>query len=122
MSAAVSIPRVPSLPGDKGHSLDADSLIERQLAWELLHQMRKQFPQEQIRIDTGDDLEPADSFEDAMELVFSTGLAHIHFGKAWVLVICGNGVDFISDYVLRAGVEDAVRAAEIHVGTRQEDE
>jgi hypothetical protein len=84
--------------------------------------MRKQFPKETIRIDTGDELEPADSLEDAMELIFSSGLAHIHFGRAWVLVICGNGVDFISDYVLRPGVEDAVRAAEIHVGTREESE
>lgn len=117
-----TIPPVPRLEDDAGYELDAGALIERQLCWALLHTMRQAFPEERLYVDDGEELQPADSLKHAMDLVFSVGDAHIHFGRNWVRVICGNEVDFISDYVLRPGVEQAVREAERHVGTRQEDD
>lgn len=122
MQVTAQIPPTPRLDGDKRYRLDADALIERQLCWALLHTMQHAFPGERVRVDDGGAPQTADSLEDAMEMVFSVDDAIIIFGRAWVSVICGNGVDFISDYVLRPGVEEAVRAAERHVGTRQEDE
>lgn len=118
MSATLTIPPCPRLAGDGDRFLEAGPVVERHLAWALLHTMRAAFPDEQMVIDYGCEKEPVTDMEQGMEAIFATDESLVRCGKAWVLVICGNDECFISDYTLRPGVEEAVRAAERHVGIR----
>jgi hypothetical protein len=118
MNATLTIPPCPRLAGDRGRSLEAGPVVERQLAWALLHTMRAAFPDTPMVIDYGDEKEPVVDMEQGMEAIFAVDESLVRCGKAWVLVICGNDECFISDYVMRPGVEEAVHAAERHVGIR----
>ena len=118
-----TIPPVPRLEGDRGVGLPADSIVERQLAWALLHYMQQACPGRPVYVDDGDERPvPARDLTHAMEMIFALNESIVRCGGAWVRLICGNGVDFISDYGVSPATERAVRLAEIHVGTRQEDE
>jgi hypothetical protein len=117
------IPPVPRLEGDRGIGLEADSIVERHLAWALLHYMQQAYPDRKLYVDDGDERPvPARDLNHAMELIFGVNDSIVRCGEAWVCLICGNGVDFISDYGVSPTTEQAVHLAEIHVGTRQEDD
>lgn len=107
MSEAVTIPPVPALAIDKyfrdaGYPpLTGDQRLERQIAWTLLHNMAAEYEGITMHIDDGDDDTDCvgeSRMLDAMELVFNLDEAVVRFGRAWVLLICGNGRDMISDY------------------------
>ncbi len=118
MTTTLTIPHAPRLKSDAGHDLGATQVIERQLAWALLHTLREEFPKAELSIDYGDEVvHPAD-IEAAMEDIFAVDECVIYIGRQWVLLICGNGEDFVSDYGVNEGVERAIRRAEQHVGTR----
>lgn len=124
MTSTLTIPPVPRLEIDRlRHSsaaggLRAGQLVERQLAWALLHTMSNQFPNEKLGIDSGDEVSHPADLEQAMEEIFNLDECWLCWGRAQVLIICGNDEDFISDYTLRPGVEEAVQLAERWVGTR----
>lgn len=120
----LTIPPVPKLKTDRlyGRSaaggLRAGQIVERQLAWALLHTMSEAFPEQRLSIDSGDEVTHPADLEQAMEEIFNLDECWVCWGRAQVLVICGNEEDFISDYTIRHGVKEAVEAAERWVGTR----
>jgi hypothetical protein len=118
-----TIPPVPRLEGDRGIGLEADSIVERHLAWALLHYMQQAYPSRPVCVDDGDERPvPARDLTHAMEMIFAVNDSIVRCGGAWAWLVCGNGVDFISDYGDSPATGQAVRLAEIHVGTRQEDD
>ena len=119
MTSTLTIPPCPRLKSDGDRFLEAGPVIERHLAWALLHTMRAAFPDTPMVIDyLGDERVSVTDMEEGMEAIFAVDESLVRCGRAYVLVICGNEQDFISDYTLRPGVEEAVQSAERHVGTR----
>jgi len=118
MTTTLTIPPAPRLKVDRGHGLTATQVIERQIAWALLHTMREQFPKAKLSIDYGDEVVYPASIDAAMEDIFAVDECAIRFGQMWAFVICGNAEDFVSDYGTDEGVESAIHKAERHVGTR----
>jgi hypothetical protein len=116
----LTIPPVPKLAGDiRCGGLAADAIVERHLAWALLHYMQQAYGGKPLCIDDGDGKRvPVNDLEHAMDLIFDVDESSMHCGDAWVFLICGNGVDFISDYGVSPTTEQAIQAAERHVGTR----
>jgi len=112
----ITVPPLPRLPGDAGIRLEAGPLVERQLAWALLHCLQAEFPDKTLRIDDGDGAVPVDDMVAAMDMIFDVSTSHVLFGKQWVFLVAGNGDCLISDYVVSEQVERAVRSAERIVG------
>jgi hypothetical protein len=117
---AVSIPPVPRLDVDRQDIADrvlkASHIVERQIAWALLHHLAAEFPGVKVVVDDGGERIPCDSPKDAMEAIFAVDEAHIILGKSWVFLVLGNGEDVISDYGVNDAVERAVDAAMVSVG------
>lgn len=116
----LTIPPVPKLEGDRRcDGLTATQIVERQLAWALLHYMQQAYPANALRVDDGDGKRVrVRDLDHAMDMIFGVDESSIHCGNAWVFLICGNGEDFISDYGVSPVTEQAIHAAERHVGTR----
>ena len=112
----ITVPPLPRLPGDAGIRLEAGPLVERQIAWALLHCLRAEFPDRKLRIDDGDGAVPVDDMVAAMDMIFSVSASHVLFGKQWVFLVTGNKDCLISDYGVNEQVERAVRSAERIVG------
>lgn len=113
----ITVPPLPRLPGDAGIRLEAGPLVERQLAWALLHCLRAEFPDKKLRIDDGgDSAVPVDDMVAAMDMIFSVSESHVIFGKEWVCLVAGNEDCLISDYGVSEQVERAVCSAERSVG------
>ena len=112
----ITVPPLPRLPGDAGIRLEAGPLIERQLAWALLHCLRAEFPGRRLRIDDGDGAVSADDMVAAMDMIFNVSACHVLFGKQWVFLVVGNEDCLISDYGVNEQVERAIRSAERIVG------
>jgi hypothetical protein len=118
-----TIPPTPKLEGDRRcGGLHADAIVERQLAWALLHYMQQAYPDRPVYVDDGDQVLPGRDLTHAMETIFSVDESIVRCGKGWVHLICGNGVDFISDFGVSPATQRAVHLAEIYVGTRLEDD
>jgi hypothetical protein len=119
-----TIPPTPKLEGDRRcGGLHADAIVERQLAWALLHYMQQAYPDRPVYVDDGDGRPGAvRDLTHAMETIFSVDESIVRCGKGWVHLICGNGVDFISDFGVSPATQRAVHLAEIYVGTRLEDD
>lgn len=119
MKTSESIPPVPALAIDQqfraaGYApLSSRRQLERQIAWTLLHHLADEFDGVTLDIDDGDLVTRCkgdDRMLQAMELVFNLDTAIVRFGKAWVLLITGNGEDMISDYGSNERTERAVDA------------
>lgn len=124
MTTTIDIPAVPALAIDKhfrdaGHGpLTADQRMERQIAWTLLHYMAAEFWDVPLVIDDGVERVTCtadDRMLQAMELIFNLDNSVIRFGRSWVLLICGNGMDMISDYGVNEQTQRAVDATSKHL-------
>jgi hypothetical protein len=117
MKTSESIPPVPALAIDQqlrgaGYALLRQQL-ERQIAWTLMHHLADEFDGVTLDIDDGELVTRCkgdDRMLQAMELIFNLDTAVIRFGKAWVLLVVGNGTDIISDYGSNERTERAVDA------------
>lgn len=118
-----TLPPVPKLQIDeqarsRGWRPSADHLVERQIAWHLLHNLLERFPDQTISIDDGE--ENTGCGRDpvaAMELIFNLDECTVRIGKSnWVLLVCGNGTDLVSDYGVNPVVEAAVDATDEQMG------
>ena len=118
-----TVPPVPRLDIDeqfkaRGWRPSARHLVERQIAWHLLHNLLERFPDESISIYDGDEDVPCGRDPvAAMELIFNLDESLVRIGgRNWVLLICGNGTDMVSDYGVNPTVEAAVDATSEQVG------
>ena len=121
MNTSETIPQLPALAIDKyfrdcGYpALTGDQRLERLIAWTLLHNLASEFKSDELRVDreacTGDD-----RMLQAMELIFNVDEAVIRFGKAWVMLVVGNGNDIISDYGVNDRTQRAVDATTEQLG------
>jgi hypothetical protein len=116
-----TIPPVPRLDIDQayrdgGWRPNADHIIERQIAWALLHCLAAEFPGKPLTVyDGGETIKCADP-KAAMEAIFAVGEAVVRLGGHWVLLVLGNGQDVVTDYGVNPKVEAAVNAAMVAVG------
>lgn len=115
------IPPLPKLDIDQayrdgGWRPKASHVIERQIAWALLHCLVAEFPDKPLAVyDGGETIKCADP-KAAMEAIFAVDEAVIRLGAQWVLLVMGNGEDVVSDYGVNPKVESAVNAAMVAVG------
>lgn len=121
MKTSESIPPLPALKIDayfreRGYPpLTGDQRLERLIAWTLLHNLAREFEGVELRVDR-EACKGDDRMLQAMELIFNLDEAVIRFGNAWVLLVCGNGNDMISDYGVNDRTERAVDATTEQLG------
>lgn len=118
-----TIPTMPELSVDaaakaRGWRPNADHLIERRLAWALIHAMQDSYPDRSLVVFDGEENVACRDAEAAMEVIFNLDTAWLRMGRAWVMLILGNGIDMISDYGSTPATEAAVDAAEAACGLR----
>jgi hypothetical protein len=91
----------PALDEDKNHKHLPRSILERRIIWNLLlHLAEHGFTPSRV-FDGMEHVKVADA-KAAMEVVFSVDDSFVLFGgpRKWVRIICGNGIDIISDYCI----------------------
>lgn len=116
-------PTLPELKVDaearaRGWRPTADHLVERQIVWALLHTMQTAHPHCSLVVFDGEENVACPDPAAAMEEIFNLDTAWIRMGRAWVMLVMGNGADVISDYGVSPATEAAVHAAEVACGVR----
>lgn len=114
---------VPTLEVDRaakarGWRPTADHLVERWIVWTLLNRLLSHFPSSNIKVDDGE--ETTSCGRDplaAMEIIFNLDDCFIHLDDGhWIRLICGNGMDIVSDYGAHPVMDAAMRAMEQECG------
>lgn len=98
----------------RGWRPTANHLIERQIVYSLLTKLLTVFSTNHLKVYDGE--ETTDCGRDAvaaMEIIFNLDDSVVKVGNGhWVMLICGNGTDIISDYGVDPTMEQVVDSVE----------